>query len=97
MHWRLGPAFASELAKALERCVMIESAPRQSQPHITDGKTYSEALALVEVHGDDAPVEADSRAQEARDKGNLKAFAYWRGVEQATQIVLLEEVIGEIH
>lgn len=66
-------------------------------PTIYDRYAFSDAEALVGTYGDEAVLEATGRADTARINGDAKGFCHWRRVEQAVQIIQLDEVIGDLH
>jgi len=64
---------------------------------IHDRASFDEASALIKRFGDDAVIEAATKADAFRDSGNLSLFCRWRQIERAVQLLQLEDVIGEIH
>lgn len=65
---------------------------------IIDGRTsVEEANLLIAAFGEDAVMEAATRADQFRDAGDLNAFCRWRQVERAIQLLQLQDVVGELH
>lgn len=64
---------------------------------IHDRTSVDEATQLIAVFGEDAVVEAATRADRFRNAGNLTLFCRWRQVERAVQLLQLEDVVGELH
>ena len=72
----------------------INAAPT---PQIADRLAYLCAEELLRLEGEDAVLSAAERADEALMRADESQFSYWRRVESALQIILLEDVVGEIH
>jgi hypothetical protein len=66
-------------------------------PVIADRIAYLCAKELLRMEGEDAVLTAADRADEALGRADAEQHGYWRRVESAMQIILLEDVIGEIH
>ncbi len=66
-------------------------------PVIADRVAFLCARELLRLEGDDAVLTAASRAEEAMGRSNPDQFGYWRRVEVAIQLLLLEDVLGTIH
>lgn len=64
---------------------------------IADAIIYTIANSMIELSGEDAVLEAAEKADLSRSSGNVIQFVHWRQVEQAIQILQLDEVIGELH
>ena len=64
---------------------------------INDRASVEEATILIAAFGEDAVVEAATRADQFRDAGDLTLFCRWRQIERAIQLLQLEDVIGELH
>lgn len=64
---------------------------------IHDRTSVDEATSLIAHFGEDAVIEAATRADAFRNAGNLSLFCRWREVERAVQLLQLEDVIGELH
>lgn len=56
-----------------------------------------DASDLIARYGDDAGLEAASRAERSRDLGNLVLFCHWRQIERVIATLASEEVHGTIH
>jgi hypothetical protein len=66
-------------------------------PVIADRIAFACADDLVIREGDDAVLTAAEKADASAANGDLTMVGYWRRVESAVQILLLQEVIGELH
>ncbi len=66
-------------------------------PVIADRIAFACADDLVLREGDDAVLTAAEHADASMADGDLPMVGYWRRVESAVQILLLQEVIGELH
>ncbi len=64
---------------------------------VNDRQLFNEASSLIDRFGDDAIIEAATRADAYRDSGNLVQFSRWRQVERAIMMLQLEDIVGEIH
>lgn len=64
---------------------------------ICDRLAYLCARELIQHEGDEAVLTAAARADDSEARGDADQFGYWRRVETAVQILLLEDVIGTIH
>jgi len=51
----------------------------------------------MERFGDDAGLEAASRAEQSRDSGNVIRFCHWRQIERVIATLSDEEVRGTVH
>jgi hypothetical protein len=69
----------------------------QSALVITDFAAYRCAVDLVDVEGDEAILLAADQADACLAAGDVDASSYWRRVESAIQILLLEDVLGTVH
>ncbi len=66
-------------------------------PVIADRIAYLCANELLRMEGEDAVLTAADRADDALGRQDAEQYGYWRRVESAMQIILLEDVVGEIH
>ncbi len=66
-------------------------------PVIADRVAFLCAKELLRLEGDDAILTASALAEEAMGRANTDQFGYWRRVEVAIQLLLLEDVLGTIH
>jgi hypothetical protein len=66
-------------------------------PVIADRIAYLCANELLRMEGEDAVLTAADRADDALGRQDTEQYGYWRRVESAMQIILLEDVVGEIH
>jgi hypothetical protein len=64
---------------------------------IHDRTSVDEATVMIAAFGEDAVIEAATRADQFRNAGNLALFCRWRQVERAIQLLQLEDVVGELH
>jgi hypothetical protein len=85
-------AMLQQLETAIER----RTNPAVS-PVISDRIAYLCAAELLRLEGEDAVLTAAERADEALSRMDDQQHGYWRRVETAMQIILLEDVVGEIH
>ena len=63
-------------------------------PMTSDLDVYRAAHLLVERYGDDAPVEADMRADELTEAGDMEGVAVWKRIVKAIEELLSEEAGG---
>jgi hypothetical protein len=68
-----------------------------SFPFISGRPALADAAELIERFGDDAGLEAATRADRSRDCGNLVRFCHWRQIERVIVTLTAEEVRGTIH
>jgi hypothetical protein len=68
-----------------------------SFPFISGRPALADAAELIERFGDDAGLEAATRADRSRDCGNLVRFCHWRQIERVIVTLTAEEVLGTIH
>jgi len=66
-------------------------------PFIHGRPALADATALIDGFGDDAALEAASRAERSRDAGNVLAFCHWRQIERVIATLSDDEVRGTIH
>ena len=66
-------------------------------PFITGRGALAEASDLIDRFGDDAGLEAASRAEQSRDDGNLVRFCHWRQIERVIATLSCDEVLGTVH
>ncbi len=66
-------------------------------PFITGRAALDDAATLIDTFGDDAAVEAASRAEHSRDAGNVMRFCHWRQIERVIATLVSDEVRGTIH
>ena len=57
----------------------------------------SDADELITRFGEDAMVEAASRAETSRNEGNVKRFCHWRQIERVIAALSDEDVNGTVH
>ena len=58
---------------------------------IPDLDIYRSAQVLVKRHGEDASIEAATRADAMLDKGDVDGYAVWKRVLKAVEELLREE------
>lgn len=68
-----------------------------STPFIHGRLALADASELIERYGEQARVEAASRAERSRDDGNVMRFCHWRHIERLIATLSSDEVIGTIH
>jgi hypothetical protein len=66
-------------------------------PYIHGRLALAEASDLIDRFGDDAGLEAASRAERSRDDGNLLRFCHWRQIERVIATLSCDEVHGTVH
>ena len=54
-----------------------------------------QALSLVEVHGEDAPIEAAERAQARLDLGDGAGYTFWRRIGNMSNVLLSHAAAAE--
>ena len=79
-----------ETAVELMTCAM-------ATPFITGRPALADASDLIDRFGDDAALEAASRAERSRDDGNVVRFCHWRQIERVIATLSSEEVRGTVH
>ena len=57
----------------------------------------ADASDLIERYGDDAGLEAASRAERSRDNGNVARFCHWRQIERVIAALSSDEVTDTVH
>nr|WP_245842900.1 DUF1326 domain-containing protein [Sphingomonas laterariae] len=71
--------------------------PIHAQLYIADRATFDQAEALIHAFGDEAGLEAASRAERSRDLGNLSHFCRWRQVERVILLLSADHATGTVH
>ncbi len=66
-------------------------------PFITGRPALEAAAELFERFGDDAGLEAATRAERSRDNDNVLDFCHWRQIERVIATLSSEEVGGTVH
>jgi hypothetical protein len=66
-------------------------------PYISCRLALAEASELIERFGDDAGLEAATRAERSRDDGNVLRFCHWRQIERVIATLSSDEVRGTVH
>lgn len=66
-------------------------------PFIAGRRALAEASDLIDRFGDDAGLEAATRAESSRDAGNVLRFCHWRQIERVIATLSSEEVRGTVH
>lgn len=66
-------------------------------PFIHGRSTLADAADLLERYGDDAGLEAATRAERSRDAGNVVRFCHWRQIERVVATLSSDEILGTIH
>jgi hypothetical protein len=57
----------------------------------------ADASELIERYGEEARLEAATRAERSRDDGNVVRFCHWRHIERVIATLSSDEAIGTIH
>ena len=57
----------------------------------------ADASDLIDRFGEEAALEAASRAQRSRDDGNVARFCHWRQIERVIATLSSDEVRGTVH
>ncbi len=68
-----------------------------TNPFITGRAALDDAALLIDTFGEDAGLEAASRAKQSRGAGNVKRFCHWRQIERVIATLVSGEVRGTIH
>lgn len=66
-------------------------------PILPDRKSYEDARSLIETFGEDAGVEAATRADASRDLGNHIRFCHWRQIERMIVLLTIDRAMGTVH
>jgi len=66
-------------------------------PILPDRKSYDDARRLIDIFGDEAGMEAATRADASRDLGNHVRFCHWRQIERMIVLLTIEQSFGTIH
>jgi hypothetical protein len=66
-------------------------------PFIHGRPSLADATSLIDGFGDDAALEAASRAERSRDAGNVVGFCHWRQIERVIATLSDDEVRGTVH
>lgn len=66
-------------------------------PFITGRIALAEASELIDRFGEEAALEAATRAERSRDAGNVLHFCHWRQIERVIVTLSCDEVRGTVH
>jgi hypothetical protein len=66
-------------------------------PFIHGRGALADASELIERYGDEAAVEAASRANASRNVGNVAHFCHWRHIERVVAALVSDRAFGTIH
>lgn len=66
-------------------------------PFIHGRIALADASDLIDRFGDDAALEAATRAERSRDDGNLARFCHWRQIQRVIASLSSAEVCGTVH
>ena len=66
-------------------------------PFIAGRPALADASDLIARFGDDAGLEAATRAESSRDAGNVVRFCHWRQIERVIATLSSDEVQGTVH
>jgi hypothetical protein len=64
---------------------------------IHDRASFERAVGMIARFGEDAVIEAATRADGFRVRGQMSQFCRWRQVEHAIQLLELRDIVGELH
>lgn len=67
------------------------------QTFIASRAALDDACQLISRFGADAAFEAASRAEGARDRGNVLGFCHWRQIERVIVTLSSDEVEDTVH
>ena len=70
---------------------------KHAGPIIYDKAAYLGACALIQKYGDKAPLQACSKAETHRNRGDKLQCLFWRRVEKAAEILMENDPKGYIH
>lgn len=65
-------------------------------PYLADRAELTDATDLITMFGDEAGLEAASRADRSRDLGNYLHFCRWRQIERLIVLLSVDRAIGTI-
>ncbi len=65
--------------------------------YLPDRAAVADADELIRTFGDDAGVEAATRANRSRDLGNHIHFCRWRSIERLILLLGADEATGTLH
>ena len=68
-----------------------------AMPYLSSRADVTSASELIAEYGDDAGMEAASRADTGRDRGNVRSFCRWRQIERLIVLLSVECAVGTIH
>ena len=64
----------------------------------SDTDIYSTANLLIKEHGRDAAIEADLRADELRNKGDMEGYTLWKRIRRAVEeLQEMEPGVGPVN
>ena len=66
-------------------------------PYLADRGELTDATDLITMFGDEAGLEAASRADRSRDLGNYLHFCRWRQIERLIILLSVERAVGTVH
>ncbi len=66
-------------------------------PYLADRAELTDATDLITMFGDEAGLEAASRADRSRDLGNYLPFCRWRQIERLIILLSVERAVGTVH
>ena len=65
--------------------------------YLADRAELTDATDLITMFGDEAGLEAASRADRSRDLGNYLHFCRWRQIERLIILLSVERAVGTVH
>lgn len=66
-------------------------------PYLANRAELTDATDLITMFGDEAGLEAASRADRSRDLGNYLHFCRWRQIERLIVLLSVERAVGTVH
>jgi len=66
-------------------------------PFIHGRLALADASDLIERYGENAAIEAATRAERSRDDGNVLRFCHWRHIQRVIATLSSDEVEGTVH
>jgi hypothetical protein len=70
---------------------------RMDAPFIHGRPALADATDLIDLYGEEAALEAATRAERSRGDGNVVRFCHWRQIERVIATLSSDEVLGTVH
>jgi len=68
-----------------------------NMPYLAEPAQVYDAAELIARFGDDAGIEAATRADRSRDVGNTLHFCRWRQIERLIVLMSVGRAVGTVH